>query len=498
MAYVDGAKHDVFISYARVDNEEFQSGKEDSRWVSMICGNLRTMLNQRLGGTDSTDIYFDLASARGGNHVESELREAVSGSATFVMILTEGYINSEWCLKECQYFVESKEDLSGRIYILNCDNIDYNHPKLPEQLRNMISYTFWQKQTDSAVLEPLGFPAPLNELKEPAYFKAMNKIRSELAQFLQTEKNGGRETGWDNSAPGQSHSGSDSSNDAPPLSVFLARTSLDMYDTREEVESYLKQSGWEVLPKTQYPDNPKDYREALQADLDSSLLFVQILDALPTSYEKLEDEVVQKHSVETLQWRSTALDLNDLSPERRQFLERGFGGSSKGVISCNLQDFKMQINELATRNKIRASRPVKNEALSGGDILVKTENCNEETAFEIAKELDRFGFGYEINDEDESMAEAVGNLDYDGVIIVYGKSNPRKVAKRVKECRSTVLSGKPLPKFGIFLGPPKQKEPLKIKPSGFIVLDDEPIDLNNSAQPLSRFVEEITKTASAI
>ena len=59
--------------------------------------------------------------------------------------------------------------------------------------------------------------------------------------------------------------------------VFLAEATPDLDDLRDNIRRYLNQANIRVLPETYYDRTPNAFRTAMEADLDQSLVFVQLL-----------------------------------------------------------------------------------------------------------------------------------------------------------------------------------------------------------------------------
>ncbi len=96
-AFVPGYKYDICVSYAHVDNEPFP-GLENG-WVSTFVEGLKVVLSQKLG-TKGFSLWMDNKSFRGNDPFERMTLDAKTQSATMVIILSEGYVRSEWCRKE--------------------------------------------------------------------------------------------------------------------------------------------------------------------------------------------------------------------------------------------------------------------------------------------------------------------------------------------------------------------------------------------------------------
>ena len=89
MAHVDGFEHDIFISYAHVDD----SSVAGEGWVTAFAKRLQLALERRIGRLNSVNIWRDKRRLE-GNHVFDNVIEDV---IAFGGLLHEG-IHSDFTL----------------------------------------------------------------------------------------------------------------------------------------------------------------------------------------------------------------------------------------------------------------------------------------------------------------------------------------------------------------------------------------------------------------
>ena len=85
-AYLDvpGFKHDVFISYAHVDNQSAR-GEEERGWVDVFHRALKVELEQELG-EKRVHVWQDHRELQQKGRLPSELEQAVSTSGVLVSV----------------------------------------------------------------------------------------------------------------------------------------------------------------------------------------------------------------------------------------------------------------------------------------------------------------------------------------------------------------------------------------------------------------------------
>jgi hypothetical protein len=94
MAYLPGLKHDVFISYAR----------EDEDWVTALQEQLTERLRHRLG--TECDVWQDQNKIRAGQKWSDEVVKAIRDAAAFLAVISRSYQGSAFCEKELDAFFE--------------------------------------------------------------------------------------------------------------------------------------------------------------------------------------------------------------------------------------------------------------------------------------------------------------------------------------------------------------------------------------------------------
>jgi hypothetical protein len=96
MAWVAGFEHDVFISYARVDNAT-ADGDPLHGWVTQFHRHLNVALSKKIGLLYKLKIWRDTREIQGNQLFDKTIQDAVQGAAVFVALDSHGYQASEYC-----------------------------------------------------------------------------------------------------------------------------------------------------------------------------------------------------------------------------------------------------------------------------------------------------------------------------------------------------------------------------------------------------------------
>lgn len=177
-SYISGYQHDVFVSYAHVDNEPLVGA--DKGWVTTLITELKKLLGQKLGRADAYSLWMDYK-LRGNQPVTPDIDAQLKSTATFLLILSPGYLASKWCVLEYTTFLQQVGPGSGRIFMVEKDFIEREHK--PLEFQELLGYQFWGRHADTDRVRTLGIPRP-NPDREPEYYQQLDDLATELASTL--------------------------------------------------------------------------------------------------------------------------------------------------------------------------------------------------------------------------------------------------------------------------------------------------------------------------
>lgn len=457
MAYVPGHEHDVFVSYAHIDNEPLVGAAEG--WVTTLVRNLETVLRQKLGDRERRlDVWMDHELA-GNRPFAGDIQGALERTATLLVIMSPGYLSSDWCRKERETFrrlVSSRARTGSRVFVVHRDRIELS--RLPAEFEGLLGYRFWIEDGPARTPRTLGVPVPTPA--ELEYYSRVNQLALEIADELQRLAEG---------VPVQAAA-------AGGPTLFLAEVTDDLEPRREEVRRYLVQLGFEVLPAVEYPRaDARAYEQAAHADLARSRLFVQLLSgvvgrkpgAAPKGFPARQHELARAAQIPVLQWRARELALDAVEDTDQRELLQG-----ESVRACGIEEFKQAVAEEARREPA-APKAVRGEVL----LFLDCEDADRALAGRIGGYLLANGIGYaevlregspeEIRtDLERSLAEC------DGLMLVYGAASPSWIRSRLRQCRKVVSQrAEPPVALAVFEGPPADKPEAGIAIPGWQWID---------------------------
>ena len=499
MAYVPDHQHDIFVSYAHVDDLPFPGVEQG--WVTTLIESLRVLLAQKLGRRDAFSLWMDHQLSR---HVEltPEILDNLGRTATLLVILSPGYLASEWCLREKDSFLarlEGRVREGSRIFIVERDKVDFE--ERPPQFSDLLGYRFWVQEGQGAPPRILGspWPDPKNAQNLP-YFDELTRLAANIADELKALRRAAEANATPAPAvtaptpataaastampsvtpsPPATAAGAAASLPASPPerpTVFLAEATDDLDADCDSLRRHFEQAGLAVFPRTWYPREPAAYQQALDADLAKAKVFVQLLSALPgkrppglpQGYVRLQHERAVAAGVAVLQWHSRDLDATAVAdPEQRAFLQ------GETVMVVGLEELKREVVERASAVPEPPPAAAPSEAL----VFVDAEAGDAELATAVADQLAERGLACVLPLRAGSPAEVREDLEQnllfcDALVVVWGTIGSRWVRDQLLVWRKVAWKReRPLKVLAVLQGPPAEKEPLGLAVPHLQVID---------------------------
>jgi len=448
MAFVPGVTHDVFVSYAHLDNDG-PKGRANQGWVDLFVELLAAQVRRRLG-SKSVDFWTDREHA--GNHpLTPSLLTAVRGSALLLVVMSPSYLNSTWCARERNSFLELARDrvADGRVFIV--DFLDVRLELRPREFGDLTGFPFWVFDTVAGATRTLGESNP----SEDEFIRHLYGLSQHVANQLRRLEAAAHEAARAPVAPAPA--GADG--------VLVARATDDLEEREQEIRNHLVQAGLRSPPRKMYlQTSEQEFEAALLADLRQCKVFAQVLSSargpemvfggegrLPV---RLFD-LAKKSGIKILQWRDRGVDPSSVGdPTHRKLLD--------GAIACPIEEFKRLLVDEAKRvPPVPRSRPAK------VIVYVDTDPADRELALAIGQELSRAGiacyFPLDAGTPEQIRKDVEANLrDCDGVLVVYGSSEIDSVRTRLR-FDSKIVSQRESPPatLAIYEGPPP--DALKLK-----------------------------------
>jgi hypothetical protein len=264
MSYLDEFKDDVFISYAHRDNKPLTEAQKG--WVTRFHETLETVLGQRLGA-DPT-VFRDPKLA-GNDYFDDKLMQEIAATAVFVSVMSPSYLHSDYCRKELDEFckiVQQRGALSvasrSRIFKVLPTFLSREEIRgLPGDVEKMLGFEFFE--IDPETKRPLEYTTETVPELCRKYLARVGDVAFFICDLLKTLKAGVAAQG--------------SRAKEATASVYLAETTSDQRDARDQIKRELLERGYDVLPEGELPDYGPDFVNAVRADLKKSSLSIHLI-----------------------------------------------------------------------------------------------------------------------------------------------------------------------------------------------------------------------------
>ena len=261
-AFVDGYEADVFISYARLDDKPVMG--DPVGWVSQLHTELINQLPVYLGA--EAQIWRDQEEIRNNEDFTKKISHQLENSATFIAILSESFINREWCLREVEEFTAHADKRFG-VYIdgdkkrlFSVERMPVSRDMLPSQLTGTTTYRFFE---NGRILRP-----SVNAQHRAKYLANVEDLLIDISKVLKLLAKSARDGGTVPVA-------------AEPVpvgqTVYLAQTTSSLDDQAAEMRRDLTERGFRVLPQGDLPNRAGRLREDVSAALEQCALSIHLV-----------------------------------------------------------------------------------------------------------------------------------------------------------------------------------------------------------------------------
>lgn len=276
-----GHSYDVFVSYAHADNEKPEGAKANYGWVTTLAHNLNTG-----PGHYHKNLFTDHR-LKPGDAFSDDLLMKVKGSTLLLLLLSQNYIDSEWCGKELDHFVHTHAndlDKPADVFVVELSPFETfkTFRRVPANIENLrkrlIHAKFWHQPLNVSAPLLAGYPSPQESVLEGErwYWQSLQELRNAIDFRLRALR-------CDLPSPvvvrPPSASPVCSQQSATHLgTVLLADTTDDLVRLRSAVKAALEPEGIMVLPEGDYLGlTPEEFKTEFALDLARCDLFVQML-----------------------------------------------------------------------------------------------------------------------------------------------------------------------------------------------------------------------------
>ncbi len=448
---------DAFISYAHIDNRVLAEGR--AGWVASFQRALETRVAQFIGR--EARVWWDPELR--GNEVFSDILIGRLGSvAALVSVVSPGYVNSKWGLRELSEFCRVAEQRGGlqindKARVFKVLKTPVPLDQHPPELQPFLGYEFYKIEPDSGrVRELSGMFGP--EAEQEFWIK-LDDLAHDVCRLLELVH-------ADHATPFLRPDAGGA--------VFLAETTSDLKGERDALKRALQQHGFTVLPARTLPLSDAEVTAAVREDLAACRMSVHLFgrtyglvpEGAETSLPEIQNELAADRAASgtfsRLLWIPPGLQVAD---DRQQGVldmlrldQRMKPGTD--LLETSFEDLRTLI---ATRLKTapKAAQVVTSSKPGTAHLYLIYDQRDEHTIvswadllfaqFEIVHPL----FEGDEKDLRESHEEALRGCD--GVLLFYGAGNEAWLRRKLNEVHKSPGYGrtKGAPEVCICLIPPQ-------------------------------------------
>ncbi|MEK6301868.1 MAG: toll/interleukin-1 receptor domain-containing protein [Acidobacteriota bacterium] len=490
-------KHDIFISYAHIDNQPLDKGL--TGWVEALHERLRVRLAQLLG--EEARIWRD-RKLQGNDIFADTLIDRVGQSAILVSILSPRYVKSEWCLRELDEFSRRAEMNAGlrvgdKLRIFKVVKTHISRGQHPPVLQGALGYEFYEY--DQMRDRAHEFNSEVVPARDIRYWEKLDDLAYDIKQLIETLRSG--------SGPAESPAS------PSEATIYLAETSSDLTEQRDTIKRDLQLRGYEVLPDKALPLIGAAFEQEVGNYLSRSTLAVHLIgehygviaEGESRSMIELQHELSAncRDGLQRIIWMPVGLKAQDESQQR--FVNKlRLGLSSQkatDLLETKLEDLKTVIQEKLNRQAIPDSSA---SAASNGHTASVYLICDRQD-MDAVKPIEDYLFdkGVDVTlpategDETQIIQDHKDNLLMcDAVMIFYGRANELWLRMKQRELLKIAGYGRaePLAVKAIYIsGPPTDSKERVRDHDSLVIKNYEAF----SPEQLEPFLERVKKAKGA-
>ena len=457
MPYLSRFDADLFVSYGHLDNTAATA--DEQRWIDRFHADLERRVNTYLGAPVA--IWRD-NSLQGNHDFAQEIEGKLERSATIIPVISPRYLSSEWCQRELKAFLHAVERTGGikvgtksRLFKVVKTMVELQEQ--PDLMKQALGYEFYRLDQNGRPRElPDWDPEPDAEKR---YLARLDDLAYDLHLLLKEMKAREREDPVQEPA-------------APEKTIYVAETTRDLSDVRDQIRREMLARGCRVLPDRPLPDEANELKQQVAKWLDESCLSLHLAGSryglVPEGddetrsvvwlQQELAAERQAKGAFQSVVWVPPGTEPSD--SRQKEFLDRlqeQLRTENRfDLLKTSVEDLKNYIFDKLTPKPVRAPAAVDREIRiyliceqRDYEAIGPLRDCLATGG--IAVDLPLFdGEQSEIRQDHEAILQ-----DCDGVLIYYGSASEGWLREKIRDLRRARGLGrtKPYQPQAIYIGP---------------------------------------------
>ena len=459
---------DAFISYAWLDNAPLAEGEPG--WVTRFHRTFETRLSQLLGRPAS--VWRDPKPVKKDAWRE-DLAKRIPCVATMIPVISPPFAKAEACEREIEAFIKSEEPFQDRLFqvVKSPVNLAELKPSARSLFQTSPRFEFYERNDAGHLIE---FDDSLGEDSRRRFLHRVYDLAYEVSAAIK--------------GPADSDVAQPSSRKA----VFLAETTHDLTEQRDQIRRELLERGYQVLPDRPLPHVATELEKAVCDYLDKADVAIHLVgsryglvpegtkDSAVEMQCRLTATGSEQKTLARFIWAPGLLTFDDGRQEA--FLTR----IQNGQLSTDHTEFlRGSIEELKRLVLSRLSTPVVDDAIEEivlpNKVLYLICDPQDETAIEPVEDY-LYELGYEVKvppfDGDPTMATQVHRQTLtvcDGVLVYFGAGSTQWAEMNLMDLMKAPAYGRkhPIEAQGVIVAPPFNRRKDRLRTRNATVMRQE-------------------------
>lgn len=464
MALIPGYEHDIFISYAHLDNATFP-GQGDG-WIKQFYENLNLMLAKRFGRMGMVKIWWDSKKLDGSVLFDDSIADGIKKSAIMISLNSSSYEASEYCKQELETFYNKA----------NSDGVGLNvgnRSRIIHVLLNNVPYQQWPKELSGTS----GFP--FHDAEEPEDFGDCVETTSDT---FRKEMRNLRDAVWrlltdfpKEEVISDTLDELKSVDEDDAFTIYIGAVSQTLRSPRKRIIAELEKKGFNIIADVPSANDLEAHDRAVKEAIQKAELTIHLLDQyegndIPGSectwYPQRQTEIAMETSVPQMIWMPADIDYDEVEePDYKTFLENIDAGNVfekkyefiKGPKSSLANEIIVMSEELKDKQheQINDEGPL--------SVLLDTHFNDQIYAMDLSKALLQNNIQPYINPQEndprknmEMLSERMSQVKK--LVFLYGNSSKEWVIERMNAALQLMLKNNyPIEDFFIYMAPPHKE-----------------------------------------
>jgi hypothetical protein len=491
--------NDLFISYAHID--DLPISEDQKGWISEFHRVLQNRLAQLMG--EKPKIWRD-QKLSGSDIFDNEIVDQFKNTKLMVSVLSPRYIKSEWCNKEIKEFYRNAERssgvaLAGKSRVLKVVKTPYDpqdvHPELKQVFGSVLGFNFYDFDNDSGKVveynEAFGKEARQN------YFTRIYDLAYEICEIL--KKSDGKRSGLsETTLPKQG-----------AKTVYLATTTADRNEDRENIARDLRERGHLILPDRQLPFDEETMKGMISQFMERADVAIHLLGSsygmIPEAADKsiIESQIqisaqeASNNEMERLIWLPNQLKASE--EKQKDFVDRlrvdPATYQRTDFVEGSFETFKGLVIDHFSQEPKTTDGEAKMDSNNGPRTVYLMAPPNDEEKIEAIEDY-LFDQGLEVvipvfSGTESDVAEAhMENLRIcDSVLIYFGTATRQWVNMKLNNMIKASGQGRkqPIREKAILIAPPESRHKDRFRSHLAEIIHIPDADLG----PLDAFIKKI-------